>query len=193
MSENFFEYLTNFVKTEHPYSPRLSAYCIGGGASLAHLMCVPGSSKLVSGIYLPYDNNVVATELDETIGSEASIRYMEKAVQAKVALDLAEMARRKNPDGVGIGVTAALTTNRYRKGDTHAFIAFTESDWKIATVHHVSFKKMEENYHSNENVVARQRLWEDEILSRLVISIVYGFENDLFNDLCESGVVKEVS
>lgn len=191
MIHDFFE---KFVSAEHPYCPKISAICVGGGASLALLQTIPGSSKFVSGIYLPYDTATVASEMESELGTDASVRYMEKAVQHRVALDLAEMARRRSPDGVGVGVTAALQTNRYRRGDNQAYIAFTESDYKMASVYHLMFPRLDEKAFEFAMAagLAALRRNQDEVISQLILSIVYGFGNDLFEKLEASKMLTEI-
>ena len=190
LSVEFLKYLGKFVTTEHPYAPKLSAYCVGGGASLALLSAIPGSGRYISGIRVFSDRDTVSAEIDEMLGSRAAKMYLDKAVQLRTALYLANMACRKNPDGVGVGVTAALTTTHYRKDNAHAYIAFTENDYKIATVYHVIWPEISELEHA-DNKLSRRQL-EDEQISRLILSIVYGFENDFFDRMKEDGMVKEL-
>jgi hypothetical protein len=194
MDSDFSLFLKEFVSTKHPYEPKLCAICVGGGASLSLIQTIPGSSRLMGGIYLPYDNAVVATMLSDELGDEASKRYHEKSVQKKVAEDFASIAMRKSPDGTGIGITAALTTNRFRKGDTHAFISFASNDWRVRTTYHLRLSKLPEEHHKDANLsgLSVVRATEDETIARLAISIVYGFGNDLFYEFEKNGLITEV-
>ena len=127
----------------------------GGGANaLAWLLGTPGASRTILEALVPYAPYALADFLGYRPGQMASL---------DTARDMArtayERARRLAPPGVpivGVGCTAALATDRPRRGEHRCFVAaWTE---RAATGYGVTLVKG-----------LRDREREDEIASRLVV------------------------
>lgn len=189
--DNFDSYLRKFVNTERIYKPQIHVIAAGGGVSLAQLMMVPGSSAYVGGMEFPYEQSVV-TELLDSHSGKAAKSYGEKAVSAEVACGLAEIAKRKSPMNVGIGITSALTTNRFRRGDSHAYICMSTADYNIERIVHVKFDKMDESMHEDVDVVFEKRATEDKTITKIALALAFGFEVEHFHTMKLLGMLEEV-
>lgn len=195
--DSFDSYLRKFVNTERIYKPQINVIAAGGGVSLAQLLMVPGSSAYVGGMEFPYEQSVV-TELLDSHSSKFAKAYAEKAVSAEVACGLAEIAKRKSPMNVGIGITAALTTNRYRRGDNHAYICMSTADYNIERIVHVKFEKLPETLHADDRQVWRdayihdKRITEDRTIAMLALALAFGFEVEHYHTMKNSGMLEEV-
>jgi nicotinamide mononucleotide (NMN) deamidase PncC len=131
--------------------PKLKIVAAGAGISLAELLTVPGASRIVSDIYLPYDTE----ELKKVIAHNAAwYAYLFNkdtftAVSMSVADTLAEYGCTQNT--LGVGITGALITDRYRKGDNHAYIAFKQFGKEIKSGHRQLYK-FNESEHSKISI-----------------------------------------
>src|ERR1700745_1076029 len=108
-------------------SGRKAALAITGGGSgaVGELLRVPGGSRLLIEAQVPYDGQALATFL----GFEPT-----QACSADTAITMARSARGRaarlvaqDIDPVGLGATAALVSDRPRKGEHRFHIAFADS------------------------------------------------------------------
>src|SRR6476660_391892 len=116
----------DFISTLHA-SGRKAALAITGGGSgaVGDLLRVPGGSRLLIEAQVPYDTLALATFLGFAPA---------QACSADTAIAMARRARaravRLVPAGtnlVGLGATAALVSDRPRKGEHRFHIAFANS------------------------------------------------------------------
>jgi len=116
-----------FISTLHA-SGRKAALAITGGGSgaIGELLRVPGGSRLLIEAQVPYDTQALATFLDFAPAQASS---------ADTAIAMAQTARahaaRHVPAGtdvVGLGATAALVSDRPRRGEHRFHIAFANTD-----------------------------------------------------------------
>lgn len=128
----------------------------GCGASFAKLLEQPGVSKWVNGIYLPYSNKAVNQHLSNStivLLQNNKISYVSEVVSTELAESHWYLA------DISIGITAALPTNRERKGNNHAYISIMSDD-KINT-YYIKFRKEESYQLANQ---CRLRKLYDEAL-----------------------------
>lgn len=128
----------------------------GGSQALADLFVVPGASRTVLEALVPYSDR----SMREFLGHEP-----EQAVSAKTAAALARKAYERalalRPDDdvpvLGIACTAALVTDRPRKGEHRAHVAVCGGG--PVEVRSVTLKKN-----------ARSRAGEERVVADLVLS-----------------------
>ena len=133
----------------------------GGVASLTWLLTVPGASRTVLEGMVPY----AASALTGLLGA-----VPDQAVSAATALAMARACRQRaaylaGPGAgplVGVGATAALVSDRPKKGDHRAFVGLcwntepnTESVWSLSLARG-----------------ARDRHGEDALVSALVVAVL---------------------
>jgi nicotinamide mononucleotide (NMN) deamidase PncC len=129
----------------------------GGGELVSWLLNHPGASGSVIEVQVPYREEALAAYL----GSAGPHR-----VTAQTARDMADRAfvRARRFTGVeegmvGVGVTAALTTSRSRRGEDRAYIALRlPQEYRLFDLH---FEKG-----------AADRLAQEEGLSRFVLAVL---------------------
>ncbi len=119
------------VQRLHDSPVQLVLNATGGGMALiTDLLLVPGASRTVLEVTVPYAAGAMTQLLGQT---------PRQAVSATTAHDLAVRAHNRarelsvdapTPTGRpwGVGITAALTTDRTRRGDDRAWIRILESD-----------------------------------------------------------------
>src|SRR5215470_811416 len=108
-------------------SGRKAALAITGGGSgaIGELLRIPGGSRLLIEAQIPYDEMALATYLGFAPAQASS---------ADTAIAMAQTARaraaRLAPAGndlVGLGATAALVSDRPRRGEHRFYIAFANA------------------------------------------------------------------
>lgn len=108
-------------------SGRKAALAITGGGSgaIGELLRIPGGSRLLVEAQVPYDTQALATFLGFAPAQASS---------ADTAIAMARAARNRvaklvpsEPEAVGLGATAALASDRPRKGEHRFHIAFANS------------------------------------------------------------------
>ena len=126
----------------------------GGAQALSWLLATPGASHSILGARVPYS----LPALTEFLGYEPS-----PAVSRQTAEDMAQRSYQSalrlatdDAASIGVGCTAALTTDRPKKGDHRCFV----SGWTASavTTYGVTLVKG-----------LRDREAEDEVVSRLVL------------------------
>src|SRR6202047_4900275 len=119
------------VSTLHA-SGRKAALAITGGGSgaVGELLRVPGGSRLLIEAQVPYDERALATFLGfapaQACSSDTAIA-MARTVRARAARLVPAGTDLVGPDLVGLGATAALVSDRPRKGEHRFHIAFANS------------------------------------------------------------------
>ncbi len=115
-----------FISTLHASGPKAALAITGGGSgAIGELLRVPGGSRLLIEAQVPYDEQALATFL----GFAPS-----QASSAATAIAMARGARARasrlvpaDTDLVGLGATAALVSDRPRKGEHRFHIAFANA------------------------------------------------------------------
>jgi nicotinic acid mononucleotide adenylyltransferase len=126
----------------------------GGSGAVGELLRVPGGSRLLIEAQVPYDAQALASFLGFAPA---------QACSADTAIAMARSARERavrlapqDIDPVGLGATAALVSDRPRKGEHRFHIAFADSD-RVAHCTGVMAKGR------------RDRAGEEDVVSRAII------------------------
>lgn len=176
--EHHDEFLENFVRQYDQYE-KLNIVCAGAGFTLSEIISVPGSSKVVSGIYLPYDVEETQEFITQNLGCTKSAKFAEKCVSKESSELLFEALKIKNAalNVRNIAVTAAIQTNRHRRGENQAFITI-EKDHKLQTWNVKMSKVLEEEFSKQETIdtaCKSMRRLNDIMITFVVIAITTGF------------------
>lgn len=113
-------------------SGRKAALAITGGGSgaVGELLRVPGGSRLLIEAQIPYDERALAAFLGfapaQACSSDTAIA-MARAARARAARLVPSTGVGAGTDLVGLGATAALVSDRPRKGEHRFHIAFANS------------------------------------------------------------------
>lgn len=159
--------------------PKLTIVASGGGSHLSLLTSIPGGSAIVNGIYHPYSVEATEQFIEGTVVPlplEKSNEYY-KSVQSGMAAMLAKSAYLKTKDGIGIGVTAGLTTNRYRRGLNEAYIGIYDP-LLGHRIWHAVFDKISEDQYKRLGKTAiaivslSKRQEEDKRLTEIVLDLI---------------------
>lgn len=177
MLKLFMNFVDNYV------GPPLVIVALGGGASLCKLATVPGASRILDRVGLSWSKES-SLELLWNISTESeTFKFVSPEV---VKCIKSEILDGLNPlDCQPVAITAALTTNRYRKGDNHAYIAFSSSVWHL---HLPKFDEVQYKEKGPMSLVA-VREWEDMIITMFVLKHLYP---DLDWNMPDNVVVKRV-
>jgi hypothetical protein len=141
-------------------SGRKAALAITGGGSgaIGELLRVPGGSRLLIEAQVPYDERALAAFL----GSAPA-----QACSADTAIAMAQSARARaarlvpaGTDLVGLGATAALVSDRPRKGEHRFHIAFANSAGPNSTGAHCTCVLAKGR---------RDRAAEEDLVSRAIV------------------------
>jgi hypothetical protein len=141
-------------------SGRKAALAITGGGSgaVGELLRVPGGSRLLIEAQIPYDERALAAFL----GSAPA-----QACSADTAIAMAQSARARaarlvpaGTDLVGLGATAALVSDRPRKGEHRFHIAFANSAGPNSTGAHCTCVLAKGR---------RDRAAEEDLVSRAIV------------------------
>jgi len=112
------------------YSERQAWASGGGSGAISELLRVPGASRLLIEAQVPYDALALAAFLgfapEQACSSDTAIA-MARTVRARAARLVRAGTDLVGPDLVGLGATAALVSDRPRKGEHRFYIAFANS------------------------------------------------------------------
>ena len=144
--------LVNTIRKIHATPTSAVIYCAGAGAnSISWLLGVAGASRTILESLVPYSNN----SLIELLGYEPT-EFLSKDVSvdmSRVAYDRGVYLREGNDSIVGVGCTAAISTDRLRHGENGCFISVWDSSG--VTTHRLSLDPVRNNRDEEENIVAR--------------------------------------
>ena len=143
---------------------KLSFCLLGGGISLTDLLEVPGNSRIVNQIYIPYDINSLHSNYKKSLNKNNMCSAQNTILYNNIFNQLIEVG----VDNKNIIVNCALTTDRYRKGDNRAFI-FIENVgvWKV-----ILNKLSEETFKLSKDFISNKRIEEDQTISQIVLSLI---------------------
>jgi hypothetical protein len=147
------------ISTLHA-SGRKAALAITGGGSgaVGELLRVPGGSRLLIEAQVPYDAQALAAFLDfapaQACSSDTAI------AMARTAWARAARLAPAGTDLVGLGATAALVSDRPRKGEHRFHIAFANSAGPNSTGAHCSCVLAKGR---------RDRAAEEDLVSRAIV------------------------
>ena len=122
-------------------SGRKAALAITGGGSgaIGELLRVPGGSRLLIEAQVPYDERALAAFLGfapaQASSADTAIA-MARTARARAATLMPSTGDGVGPDLVGLGATAALVSDRPRRGEHRFHIAFANAAGPNSTVAH---------------------------------------------------------
>jgi len=144
--------LVNTIRKIHATRANTVVYCSGAGAnSISWLLGVSGASRTVLESLVPYSNN----SLIELLGYEPT-QFFSKDVSVEMSRSAYERGvylREGNDAIVGVGCTAAISTDRLRHGDNGCFISIWSSFG--VTTYSLTLDRVRNNRDEEENIVAR--------------------------------------
>lgn len=158
-----------FTFLESYKGPKLSLLFTGCGAHAAELLLVPGASKVLYDLQIPYSHEAV-----EVLTGPLAVPSVSK--ERVLALH----ARYRPEDVLRVTVTAAITSARYRQGENHAYIAIDSANTG-SRVWHLTLRKVEEKYHKSSgqhSVAAMARNIDDYMICEIALTLVLGQEFD---------------
>ncbi len=139
--------MIDFAENYPVGGPKLNIFGLGGGSSLSQLMIIPGVSRFLGGVYLPYDEFQTRHLLGGTLP--------DKVVSNEFLIAGLEYLSRAYRDCINVLITAAYPTLRYRRGFNHSYIGFRYRDH--IDIKEIVFGKVPEHEHA--------KLSKDEILN----------------------------
>src|ERR1700737_4024850 len=146
-------------------SGRKAALAITGGGSgaVGELLRVPGGSRLLIEAQVPYDEQALAAFLGfapaQAGGSEPAIA-MARTARARAARLVPAGTDLVGPDLIGLGATAALVSDRPRKGEHRFHIAFANAAGPNSTGAHCTCVLAKGR---------RDRAAEEDLVSRAIV------------------------
>lgn len=153
----------------------------GAGSHLFGLTQFPGASKVIYATECPYSEEAVARlitsqGMEPPIASSVSLKmleYLDKAVLKKYGSDLCRVV-----------VTGALITNRYRRGNDHAYISID------GEFYYIKLPKLTEMAHAlalessvkqlMTNNISDYRLIDDENISNWILKTLLNENTEIF-------------
>jgi hypothetical protein len=167
MNHEIFQY---FV-ARYRGKPLLRIVATGGGASLASLAMVPGASRVLDRLSIPYSLEAASHAIGkngEPHGyksvSDSMVRAYGKAMEAEGGQSMMRVA-----------VSAALTTDRHRRGAREAYVFFGDS--RSESVFHLEFAPVSPQQHEmwmNQGKLAALRAFEDQTIAMFVLRHLLG-------------------
>lgn len=139
---------------------------ISGGYVLNQLLACPGASKYISGIYYPYSKEHTLNFLSLT-DQDVNIKFVSKELVHGILT-----ASGNNT----LVISAALPTNRIRRGNNEAFIGLRRND-QIEIYHLELQKEADEDIKDNYTL----RLTYDNLISMIAIYLLLG-EKEYYRD-----------
>ena len=154
-----------------------------GGPTVSWLLAVPGASRTVLDVRVPYS----AAALAELIGFEPRQAASGETALAMARSCYANAARLREQDApvVGVGCTASIATDRPKRGEHRCYVAtWTATGRSVHSLHLVKG--------------LRDRAGEDDVVSRLIMMALgraanIDWEVDLQLDALEEVEVESVS
>lgn len=136
----------------------------GGSGALYALLSHPGASRFVLEAQVPYSPEAMfdylGEKLDQSCSAEAAVIMAERAFERALVFSLSNQV---GFSILGIACTAALQTNRERKGSDRAFICIKSRKAEIT-------RALE--------IVSGRRIEQEEELSVAVLEMIAGFVTD---------------
>ena len=200
-SKEYIEFLEDLIATHRDDQPYFFGVAAGGGVALADLLKLPGASKVVKGIYLPYAVIETSEFIRTYLGQDQADVFSKKAVTQASAEAMAgaaytrDLVRGHSGNVVYASVTAATTTGRFRKGANEAYICIIPSNFVV----HLKLTKLDEFIFRDpvaawsKLTIREKRAQEDELIAKVTLLLAYDPENDFLKELKANGTLTIVS
>jgi len=187
------KFLVRFVNA-YSDSRKLLAVVCGGGISLSRIAMVPGSSKVLDAIWMPYSEEEAVSWLEQRTTVEY---FSNQAVCGWAAKELWDALAHMHVNPNKIAITSALTTNRARRGENQAYIA-VENEYGHCEIYRLKLDKLPESVYSDpirpwaDQKIFHKRQEEDELVATVAIKLATGFEKDTLKTDIENGNLTKV-
>jgi len=190
MLTDFEKFLVRFVAS-YKKPKKIISVIAGGGVSMARLGVIPGSSKALGALWMPYDEDETHVWMEQREVEPQA--FAKKTVCQGAAIELYSALTNVYADNNElVAITSALTTNRHRKGDVHAYIAVNHC------VYHLKFDKLPEQVYDDpikpwvDQTIFLKRQAEDEKVAEVALKLLTGFEEESLTNLYADGSLKKV-
>lgn len=165
--------------------PPISLWITGGGFGFLDVLKIPGASRFISDVIIPYSEKDILARLHDhrmidPLGfgsaSEDAVRVYAEYLEHATTVG----------NGVCLAVSAALSTNRWRRGTNRAF--FCTRTIAGTTVYRLDMMKPQKIIYQNAStsVISTIRAEEDDKVSKAMMAILTGnmdaFPLDLNNE-----------
>ena len=148
----------NLVSNLHSASMKIVLAVTGGGAACIYdLLTVPGASQTVLEVVVPYSSSALKELLGKSSNQSVSLETARE--MASVCRERAQILDPGNIQVAGVACTAALTTNRSRRGDNQA--------WVVVSTHEANYE-----FHLELDKDVDRRVDEDRIVSDVLLKSI---------------------
>ena len=148
----------NLVSNLHSASMKIVLAVTGGGAAcISDLLTVPGASQTVLEVVVPYSSSSLKKLLGKSSNQSVSLETARE--MASVCRERAQILDPGNIQVAGVACTAALTTNRSRRGDNQA--------WVVVSTHEANYE-----FHLELDKDVDRRVDEDRIVSDVLLKSI---------------------
>jgi nicotinamide mononucleotide (NMN) deamidase PncC len=173
--------------------PPLKMLLAGAGSYAMRILEVPGASRVLDSIFVPYaeermDQWLLATHPIPRVAEAILERHPRVSQEMVSSLHVANCT--SLGDAYPLTVTAAITSKRKRQGENQAFIAAGPPGSYDAW--HVQLAKLEDVDFEDYNKVEARRFVQDRIISEVALSIATGIPSALRAEMEESGYVRKL-
>ncbi len=167
--------------------PKIGFVISGGGcAGVASLGKIPGASKVIYNIAIPYSYEA-AKEFITTAWVQTEEEYnVYNSVSKISSISLAAAACEYWGNNIKIiACTAAITTNRFRKGNNHAWVSIIDPGIKFKsmgsvidsnrlTTYHFKLDKLSETEHGNaDGYIDWKRRDDDQKITDFILEKIF--------------------
>lgn len=140
---------------------KLRIITTGCGQQLSNLLCWPGASSIIDSIYIPYSSDALNDYLLQDVP--------EKSVSLETVKAIINRNRHK---GIAcLAISGAITTNRYRKGEHHAYVGILNGDEELYFYIQLSKLSEQEFQMLTENDILADRMDEDIFISKCALCL----------------------
>jgi len=181
------EMLTNFVNIYQ--GPPLFLCLLGGGTFLTSLPLIPGCSKLYAGAAQQYSDLLQGRTNCKDIPPAVSLEWLEESFPEFTNWEESDPVMdfdSNDPPLNFLLVTAAVTTNRWRRGEDHAWIRWAgqndlTSPRRSRFDVHISFRKHSEEEYQEATVEQHQawRLAQELVIATVALGMAHNPGGDL--------------
>lgn len=169
-----------FVKTYK--GPKLRLLLTGVGSYASGIIGIPGASAVIDSITIPYSKESVSLLLERFHPCPGEADDW-GSVSAEMVVGLHLCNSRDLGGAIPLTVTGAITTNRYRRGENRAFIAFGQES---VEVYHLQLDKLAQEEHTEE-AATQKRYVQDRLVSEIALALGTGSQSDLVDELQKGG------
>lgn len=205
-ADDYIEFLETIIANHktNPSLPKLSIIATGGGIAVSELLKLPGASAVVQGINLPYAVEETACFIAMHSDESAAEEFRKKSVDSLSAMNLAAALRsvgKKNylSNTTYLSITAALTTDRFRRGENRAHIALYRKVSGSTVVDVAAYslklsKLTEQEYACGpalRNLIRQTRENEDRFVAWVALLLAEDPENLKLKQLIADGILEK--